>query len=294
MDHENEDVDLQEVEKEARNMGWVPEEEFKGNKDHWVSAEEFVERGRTLMPLLRQNNKRLQKELSTRDQKIDTLTKQLANATTAIDKLEQHYTEANKRAVENAKEQLKAELKLAREDNDVDKEFEVREKLDELNERTRELNSQRPSEKKKPEPQGNDGLSPDFKEWLSENTWFGQDKKKTKEITRIAEDLREDGSELMGKDFFDECVRVWEEKNGASEDEEEEEEVKPRRPTSKVESSSNRSGSRKSGGGKTYADLPADAKQACDDDADDFVGPGKRHKDLASWRAAYAKIYFTE
>jgi hypothetical protein len=291
MPFENEEINVEEIEKEARALGWVPQEEFKGNKDRWVGAEEFVERGHTLMPLLSQNNKRLRAELSTRDQKIDTLTKQVQNANTAIEKLEQHYTEANKRAVDNAKAQLKEELKQAREDNDVDKEYEVREKLDELTERQREINAQRPEKKKEEEKKTPDdtGYTPEFKEWLSENSWFGQDKKKTKEITRIAEDLREDGTEFSGVDFFNECVRVWEERNGNSDEEEE----KPRRPTSKVESSANRTSNRKAGG-RTYADLPAEAKAACDGDADDFVGPGKRHKDLASWRAAYTKIYFTE
>ena len=47
------------VEQEARTLGWVPAEEFKGDPNRWVDAETFVERGHTVMPILRKNNERL-------------------------------------------------------------------------------------------------------------------------------------------------------------------------------------------------------------------------------------------
>ena len=48
------------VEQEARTLGWVPAEEFKGDPNRWVDAETFVERGHTVMPILRKNNERLE------------------------------------------------------------------------------------------------------------------------------------------------------------------------------------------------------------------------------------------
>ena len=59
MSLENDDADGQDVEQEARLLGWVPQEEFRGNKDNWETAEAFVERGQHLMPIRRQNNVRL-------------------------------------------------------------------------------------------------------------------------------------------------------------------------------------------------------------------------------------------
>lgn len=289
VDLENDDGISEEIEQEARNMGWVPQEEFRGNKDHWVDADEFVERGRTVMPILLQNNKRLQKEIDKRNADIDNLRTKLQNAETVMTKLEKHYTEANKRAVDIAKVQLREELKQAREDNDLDKELEVQERLDDL--RQREAEVEVPAKKDEPKPKGNE-YTPEFKEWLGRNPWFDKDKKKTKLVTRIAEDLREEGSDLQGVEFFDECVRVYDEQYGESDDSEDKEEKKPvRRPTSKVDSSSNRGGGR---GGKSWNDLPAAAKQVCDEDADDLVGPGKRYKNLKDWRDQYAKIYFAE
>lgn len=48
-------------EAEARDMGWTPESEWKGDKKpvKFLSAEEFVERGETLIPIL---NKRLKEK----------------------------------------------------------------------------------------------------------------------------------------------------------------------------------------------------------------------------------------
>ena len=46
--------------------------------------------------------------------------------------------------------------------------------------------------------------------------------------------------------------------------------------------------------GKSYSDLPADAKAYCEKSAGRFVGPGKRYKDVDSWRKGYAKSYFTQ
>lgn len=272
----------EELEKEARSMGWVPEEEFKGK--NWVDAAEFVERGRAVMPILLNNNRRLQKELSTRDAKIGTLEARLQGYEKALEKLEKHYTDANKRAVSLARDQLKEELKQAREDNDVDKELTITDQLAELRQRESEIEAP-PVKKTETQPKTKE-YSPDFKEWVSRNPWFEVDKKKTKIISRIAEDLREEGNELTGTEFLDECVRVYEEQY------EEEDEAPPvRRPSSKVESTPR---NRRSGGGKTYADLPAEAKAQCKEDAEDLVGPDKRFKNMKDWQDHYTKIYFAE
>lgn len=51
-------------EAEARDMGWVPETEFKGDKRpaKFLDAKEFVERGETILPFVQRENKRLRDE----------------------------------------------------------------------------------------------------------------------------------------------------------------------------------------------------------------------------------------
>lgn len=50
-------------EAEARSRGWLPEDEFKGDKGRWVDAQTFIERTDTVMPLLKADRDRLKREL---------------------------------------------------------------------------------------------------------------------------------------------------------------------------------------------------------------------------------------
>lgn len=280
-DNQGSEVNQQQLEQDASAMGWTPKDKFRGDPEKWVDAAEFIERGQHLMPILKENNKRLQRELLTRDQKIDTLTQRLDGATVALNKLEKHYTEANKRAVEVARNDLKEQLKQAREDRDVDAEVEI---LGSLNKLDQVVPDQTPPDTSGTSNQDQPAANPVFQAWLKDNSWFGPDKKKTKAVSRIAEDLRDEGSELQGREFMDECVRIYEEQQEPGHSQE-----PPNQRPSKVEGAQPRSHST----GKTFADLPADAKAACLADADDLVGPNKRYKTLDEWKKGYASIYFT-
>lgn len=288
MSLENEDTDTgaQEVEQEARLLGWVPEDEFRGNKDNWETAEAFVERGQHLMPILKQNNVRLKNELLTRDQKIGTLQTQLQNAQKAIERLDAHYTEATKRAVTAAKAELVQQLKQAREDGDVDAEVKVQDKLDDLKA------SQTAAAKKEEEtkPATTTDLDPQFIEWNQENPWFGdttnpENKKRTKALVRIAEDLREEGDKTRGRAFFDKCLTMLD--GGSAEA------STPATRTARVEGGAGgRSAARP--GAKSFASLPAEAKQACAEDAMYLVGKGKAYATQKEWEAEYARIYYKD
>jgi hypothetical protein len=50
-------------EAEARDLGWVPKEEFKGDPNKWRDPEEFVKWGEEFLPFVRADNKKLRKEL---------------------------------------------------------------------------------------------------------------------------------------------------------------------------------------------------------------------------------------
>lgn len=293
MDNEDNNVELEQVEREARTMGWVPEDQFKGNKAHWVDAEQFVEKGRSVMPILQQNNKRLVAEALTQAEKLGKLEKQLEQSQVVLEKLEKHYTEANKRAAVQARQELAAELKQAREDGDTDAEVRILGSISDLKDAEKAAEQNAPEDKKdKSKQQENyqDNLSQDFKAWEADNKdWFGPDKKKTKGVVRAAEDLRDEGSTLVGREFMEAALDKY------LEDHPNEQEEQPRqraRPAAKVESSNNRSSVRS--GAKSFANLPAEAKAACMDDVDDLVGDGKRFKTVKEWQDRYVKIYFGE
>ncbi len=78
-----EDTGPSEVETRARELGWVPEAEWKGDKKpaKFLPAEEFIERGETIIPLLKSQIARQEKAFADRLDKIEKMnTKTLAAA----------------------------------------------------------------------------------------------------------------------------------------------------------------------------------------------------------------------
>lgn len=289
------ELEQEQVESDARRLGWVPEEEFKGRKDHWVDAKTYLERGEQLMPILRQNNKKLQGDLKKSTQQIENLSEQVSNLNVALGKMEKHLTQANKQKVADAKTALKTSIKEAREAGDLDKEFELREQLDEAIAEERRILAEEEADNKKgrqpPKDESTPKISSDVQEFMNDNPWFTStepaDMKKAKKFSRFAEDLREEGTDLVGREFLDEALRLFNEENG-------EEETPPPRKTSKVEGNESvrRPPARSGNAGKSFNSLPKDAQQACMQFADDLVGPNKRYKTLDDWKKKYTKDYY--
>jgi hypothetical protein len=276
----------EEILKEATELGWVPKEKFRGAEDKWIPADEFVEKGRHVLPIMRENNARLKRELLTRDQKIDTLEASVKASNQAIKALQKVHSDATANAVEAAIKRTKEEIKAAREDGDVDTELALQEKLGDLKKAKDTPATSATEEEAEDKKDKNEGLHPEFIAWKANNPWFDgtskEDRKKTKQVLRIAEDLREEGETALGQEFMELCVAEYERQVSPS-----------GRPTNKVETGSN---GRSSGGSgkKTYADMPKEAREACDSFASDVVGEGKLYKTVAEQRAAYAKIFFEE
>lgn len=259
-------------EAEAREMGWVNKEEWEGPEDKWVDAKSFVEKGESVLPILRANNKRLKKDLLTRDKEISTLKESMEAANKAIKALQKSHDAATAAAVEQAKKDLRLQLREARESGDVDTEEEIREKLDELKKPAP------PEEKKEEEP----GLHPDFVEWRNAHPWFTdqstpESRKRIREFLRIGEDLRDEGDTAYGKAFMDKCLKILEEREGRG-----------KKTVSKVESGN--SGGR-ANGGRAFDSLPKEAKDACHEDNDNFVGPGKMFKTVREWEDHFTSVY---
>ena len=269
------------VETEARTLGWVPQEEFRGDTTRWVDAETFVERGHTVMPILKKNNERLEGTVKQQQAEIAKMKALMEAGQEAIKSLQEVHTEATKAAVEKAKRDLMTELKTAKRDGDVDREVEVQEALDELKEQQKNIETPRVPTVSQSVNQGADAQHPEFAGWMADNKWFGTDQRKTLRAMGIAQELRSDEQfdALEGRAFFDKVLEVMDERSGA------------RPPTNKV-AEGRPSGGGGAGGGKSYNDLPSDAKTKCDDQGRKLVGPGRAFKDQTAWRSYYSKLYF--
>ena len=209
-----------EIEDRARQMGWVPLEQFKGSEDKWVDAETFVERGEQVLPILRANNHRLHNDLLTLQTQNGTLQQELTATRTIVRGLEKSFNEPLQRQLAEQRAQLKASLKEAVEDRDIDRELEVREQLGDLATAEQEAKRKQLEVSKSVEPVTTDptkpNLSPEFNAWQAVNPWYGVDRKKTKAVLRAAEDLRDDGDTSVGLEFMNKALAIVEAAAGES------------------------------------------------------------------------------
>jgi len=240
-----------EAEKTASRFGWKPQDEWTGEPDGWVDAETFLSRGKEYNGFLRKENDRLNSRLS------------------EVERSMQEFAEHHKKVAENAYKQAVKDLKEARKEairtGDTEAQLELEEKLE-------ELGTQPPvAETKAPEISAESRAA--FQEWTQRNSWFGPNK----EATEFANDI---GSALMGKVTGVEFLKRVERAVRA---EFPDLFTNPNRTKAgAVDTSAH--GNTGSGKGKTYGDLPAEAKAACDK----FV------KNKWTTREQYVKEFFEE
>ncbi|MDX2059930.1 MAG: hypothetical protein SFV24_19125 [Gemmatimonadales bacterium] len=285
-----------EVEIKARDLGWLPKEEFRGDPDRWIDAETFVKRGEELMPLLKANNRKLLDEVQSL-KAVNAKTENLLRAAQeSIEELKNFNTAIARERAKDKKKELVTALAEARREGDVESEIHIQEQLQEQTAALRE--AEKPAAKKadekpaQPEQQQTQEFTPTFKKWMGENPWFMSDKRKTALAMGIAEELRADPAtrDLPEAAFLD---RVSEEVSKTLGN-------PMRQSPSKVEGEargSGEGGGGASGGGgrkKSYADLPADVKAVCDRQAARLVGEGRAFKKIEDWRSHYAREYFEE
>ena len=276
---EQEEVEQEEnnFEAEAREMGWVEQEKFKGAKEKWVDAKEFYERGEHVFPIVKATNKRLKNDLLTRDREIATLKEAVESSQKAIKALQKTYEESTKKQVEQAKIELREQIKVAREIGDTDTELDLQDKMLELR------NAESVAKKEEVQEAATSGLTPEFVSWQKENSWFGDTSSednidRSNALLKIGRQLTAEKSPLVGRAFLDKCLELLEEKESGT----------TQKTVSKVEGGS--SGGRTSNA-SGFASLPKDAKDACHEDNDSFVGPGKMFKTVKEWETHFYNTY---
>lgn len=267
----------------AEKMGWIPPTRFKGDPERFIDAQEYLERGETILPIVKEHNKRLQTELEMVRAESQKTAAALKAAQTAIEQIEERHSVATQKAVEDARKQVKAQLAAASEAGDHEGIAELTDQLVLLNKA--EEGTEKKEVVKAPAPTFTS--DPALIAWNVDNPWFGKDKRKTSLALGIAQELRENGERSIGRVFYDKVAAEVEVTLAPKEPKDP--------PTDKVEGA--RSGHEEEGvsrNKKSYTALPSDARAACDADAKRFVGAGKRYKTVQEWRNRYAELYFGE
>lgn len=273
------------MEAKARDMGWRPKEDFKGDPSAWRDAPEYVRRGEEILPVVRS---RLEKSEARNAELADKLERANKDFAGKFKRLEHMSEVALTKQAEQLKSQYAARKEAAVQAGDLD---EYRRADKEEDDALGDL-----AEKTKPPVEASqdgafDALPPatrtTIKGWVDDNTWFTTDKEMNALASAHHEKLltEKPGMTLTQNltAVRDYVKRKFPEKFG--------EEEAPARG-SRVEG-----GGRSSGGasGSLWAKLPADAKAQADKFIEKdglFLKRGETlEKDQQKARERYAKEY---
>ena len=286
MADETDTVAAPEVDAQAREMGWRPKEEFKGEEGKWVDAKTYLDRGEHVLPIVKETNKRLRADVQTMHGKVAELEQALRASQETITALDKYHKEDLQQKVKKAREDIKAQLVAAKKSGDVEAEVDLTEQLGTLTaaEDTTTVTTTTPARREAPKDFTKD---PIFVTWKEDNPWFGSDKSRTAIAYQMTTELRAEGDTSVGRAFLDKVTDAVNKEVAR---------LGGRSSSGKVEAGKGGAGGNSggNGAGKTYADLPAEAKAACDSFGADLVGANRKYATTDEWRKSYVTQYFAE
>lgn len=159
---------VRDYEAEARDIGWLPEGEFKGDKARWKPAQKFVEDGENFIPILKANERKLRLELAKERSDFAARLEKLNRVTqTTLERQQQQH--------EQEIERLRAAKDTAVEAGDKAEVRKIDAQIDKLRE---------PIAVDEPA-----AVPPDFAAFKQANPWYDSDKKLTAYATAYSDEL---------------------------------------------------------------------------------------------------------
>lgn len=174
------ETDERNYEQEARDMGWVPLDEWNGDPDNHRSAEDFVRRGEEILPIvnaqnkdLRENNKALEDRLAKMQGDVDMIAKV---AQQQVKDAEQAGYDKAKVKYEEKLEALQKKKFEAVQEGDLETFQQAEGEIANLQPPTAPAaNSEPKSNDGQPAVAGTPPSNPAFDAWHKENSWYIND-----------------------------------------------------------------------------------------------------------------------
>lgn len=230
----------------ARRLGWRPQEEYRGTRE-WVPADKFIETAENELPVLRENFRRLDSRYV---KDVGDLKTQLAEMKDTLKDFREFASRGEQRAYERARKELEDKRDVAVAHADTESFKAAQRELDELDKTVKP----KAVETEKPKVEAPD---PAITAWIAENAWF------TTDATMMAYAKAQDQFLMGTKPGMPVAERLAEVRERTKK-EFPEKFGNPRREqasTTVAEPGAPPSRQKK---GKSYDDLPPEAKAACD------------------------------
>jgi len=283
------DAPSPEIEAKAREIGWVPRDQWRGNPDVWRPADEYVRRGEEVLPIVRSN---LEKERA----RVADLQAQLERSKTEFDDRLRRQAAMQQRMLEQQKHQIHQQYIAAKREAAASGDLDRYDNLDRGHAAAlREFDAQHTIDEPPPTPQAPISTPPpEVKAFFDKHAgWWGKDNALTEEAIALHGVLLKTRRDLSLADNLAEVEKRLSRNNP---------EKFPTRtpaPAASLEGGS-RAPASSAPRGKGWNDIPreerAGAERWIKQDGmylPDGVRPETAtEKDLAIARAAYAKEYW--
>lgn len=162
-------LEERDYEAEARLMGWHPQDEFRGNPDDWVDARTFITRGEQQLPILRENNRKLQARVRRTDDDNAELRQQMNEMRESLSTMRTMLERGQEVGYQRAKAEFEAQMREAVRSGDEARFDKIQADMEKLDEQHDAIKA--PTEPKAPAPPTKPKLpgTPEFQAWFEEN-----------------------------------------------------------------------------------------------------------------------------
>lgn len=299
MTGENEaaDVDTDSAEDiaEARSLGWKSPDEWKGKAPErgFMSAKQYVERGRTVLPVIESQLKKEREAKARLQNKLDALERESAAKYANLERMSKAALDQQRRLIE-AQYEAKKEAAIEIGDKAAYREAAKAEKeaIADLEERAKPAKDEKADKRDELPPE----VSRTIDEWKAENEWFTDDEDMRAVAEKHHYKLIRDKPSLSLRENLDQVAEYVKKKFPAefkSDDaEDDDDEPAPRKRGSPVEG-----GSRMNGGGNrsAWSRVPSDDRKHAENAGhlEWYLKPGETmEKNAAQARERWAAKYF--
>lgn len=235
--NEGEVIETRDYEAEAKQHGWVPKEDWKGPPERWADAQAFVARGEQIFSYVQAKNRKLVETVGTLQREIT----EVKDATRGVTDFYEKALAREKKDREVLIAQLETDRAKAITDGDGQT-FTIKDR------KIRELQEEQAARPTEQEPAF-------VQAWKTDNPWYVSDPTLQGIADGLSSVLKRENPGLLGRAFLDKLTeRVQTEVPHKFKNARRDEAITESHDAKKVQNSK----------AKTYDNLPADAKAACD------------------------------
>jgi len=183
----------------ARDMGWVPEAEWRGEppKHGFISAEEFVENGRRVLPIVNAENRRLKEQLEELKQSVSSI----RDGTQQFRKFAEKAIAREREERQKALRQLEKEREEAISNADGAAAVAAEQEINRLRNEDDQAN-------REAEHVLSDKAQMEISNWMADNEWYVKDPDLQAFADGLSPRLKQQNPNLSGKAFLDKLAET--------------------------------------------------------------------------------------